>query len=104
MRKVWCPTTQSAMELLNKAQLGSPSHIIIHTGSNDLRAQQEMVATSLRGMIEMASAIFPNSRIVVSTLLQMKDFHSATIQIIKCQPFPGLCPATQCTPGPPSHP
>ncbi|CAB1354062.1 unnamed protein product [Coregonus sp. 'balchen'] len=82
MRMVWCPTTQSAMALLDKAQLGSPSHIIIHTGSNDLRAQQERVATSLRGVIEKASAIFPNSRIVVSTLLQRKDFHPATIQRI----------------------
>ncbi|XP_071186896.1 uncharacterized protein [Salvelinus alpinus] len=81
-RKVWCPTTQSAMELLDKNHLGSPSHIIIHTGSNDLRAQQERVATSLRGVIEKASAIFPNTRIIVSTLLQRRDFHPATIQRI----------------------
>ncbi|CAB1351396.1 unnamed protein product [Coregonus sp. 'balchen'] len=70
------------MELLDKGQLASQSHIIIYTGSNDLRAQQERVATSLPGVIEKASAIFPNSRIVVSTLLQRKDFHPATIQRI----------------------
>jgi hypothetical protein len=34
-RKVWYPTTQSAMGLLDKAHLGSPSHIIIHIGSSD---------------------------------------------------------------------
>ncbi|CAB1350421.1 unnamed protein product [Coregonus sp. 'balchen'] len=70
------------MALLDKAQLGSPSNIIIHTGSNDLRAQQERVVTSLQRVIEKASAIFPNLRIVGSTLLQRKDFRPATIQRI----------------------
>ncbi|KAK1902777.1 Collagen alpha-3(VI) chain [Dissostichus eleginoides] len=46
--KIWCPNTQHAMDLLSEQQLGSPSHIIIHTGSNDLRSQQERVSESLR--------------------------------------------------------
>ena len=37
---------------------------------------------SLRRVIEKASGNFPNSRIVLSTLLQRKDFHPATIQRI----------------------
>ena len=82
VEKIWCPTTERAMQLLTEAQLGSPSHIIIHTGTNELRAQQEKVAVSLRRVIEKASGNFPNSRIVLSTLLQRKDFHPATIQRI----------------------
>ncbi|KAK1901105.1 Dynactin subunit 1 [Dissostichus eleginoides] len=46
--KIWCPNTQHAMDLLSEQQLGSPSHIIIHTGSNDLRSQQERVSESLK--------------------------------------------------------
>ena len=78
--KLWCPNTQRALDLLSEDQLGSPSHIIIHTGTNDLRAQQERVATALKGVIEKASSTFPNAQVVISTLLPRKDFHPATIQ------------------------
>ncbi|KAJ8369386.1 hypothetical protein SKAU_G00094140 [Synaphobranchus kaupii] len=78
--KLWCPTTQKALELLSESCLGSPSHILIHTGTNDLRAQQERVATSIRAVTEKASHTFPNSKIVISTLLPRKDFHPHTIQ------------------------
>ncbi|KAL7864512.1 hypothetical protein AOLI_G00159320 [Acnodon oligacanthus] len=65
-----------------EAKLGSPSHVIIHTGTNDLRAQQERVAVSLRAVIEKAGNSFPNSKIVISILLPCKDFHPYTIQKI----------------------
>ncbi|KAJ8332586.1 hypothetical protein SKAU_G00423750 [Synaphobranchus kaupii] len=80
--KLWCPTTQTALELLSESQLGSPSHILIHTGTNNLRAEQERVATSLRAVIEKASHTFPSSKIVISTLLPRKDFHPLTINKI----------------------
>ncbi|XP_030279699.1 histone-lysine N-methyltransferase set1-like isoform X2 [Sparus aurata] len=80
--KIWCPNTQHAMDLLSEERLGSPSHIIIHTGSNDLRSQQERVSGSLRRVIEKASTSFPNSRVVMSTLLPRKDFHPDTIHRI----------------------
>ncbi|KAJ7995823.1 hypothetical protein DPEC_G00028200 [Dallia pectoralis] len=70
------------MELLNKTQLGSPSHIIIHTGTNELHALKERVATSLNKAIEKATSTFPNTKIVVSTLLPRTDIHPATIQQI----------------------
>ncbi|KAE8297665.1 hypothetical protein D5F01_LYC04303 [Larimichthys crocea] len=80
--KLWCPNSQHAMELLSEERLGSPSHIIIHTGTNELRTQQERVSESLRQMIEKASNTFPNSRVVISTLLPRKDFHPGTIHRI----------------------
>lgn len=52
---------------------------ICHTGTNDLRPQQDRVADSLKRVIEKASTTFPNSRIVISTLLQRRDFHPRTI-------------------------
>ncbi|KAE8292989.1 hypothetical protein D5F01_LYC08082 [Larimichthys crocea] len=79
VEKLWCPNSQHAMELLSEERLGSQSHIIIHTGTNELRTQQERVSESLRRMIEKASSTFPNSRVVISTLLSRKDFHPDTI-------------------------
>lgn len=67
--KIRCPTTNRALDLLSEEHLGSPTHIIIHTGTNDLRAQQERVATSLRAVINKASNTFPNTKIIMSTLL-----------------------------------
>ena len=72
--KLWCPNTRHALDLLSEDRLGSPSHIIIHTGTNNLRA------TALKGMIEKASSTFPNVQVVISTVLPRKDFHPATIQ------------------------
>ncbi|KAL6458286.1 hypothetical protein MHYP_G00335160 [Metynnis hypsauchen] len=80
--KLWCLSPRKALELLTEAKLGSQSHIIIHTGTNDLRAQQERVAISLRAVIEKASNTFPNSKIIISTLLPRKDFYPYTIQKI----------------------
>ncbi|CAL8398082.1 unnamed protein product [Boreogadus saida] len=39
--KLRCRNTQHALELLTEDKLGSPSHIIIHTGTNDLRRLAE---------------------------------------------------------------
>ncbi|XP_067257267.1 tropomyosin-2-like [Chanodichthys erythropterus] len=58
--KFWCPTTDKALELLTESQLGRPSHIIIHTGTNDLRSQQDRVSDSLRAVMEKARKTFPN--------------------------------------------
>ncbi|XDV33405.1 hypothetical protein PO909_003829 [Leuciscus waleckii] len=80
--KFWCPTTDKALELLTESQLGRPSHIIIHTGTNDLRSQQDRVSDSLRAVVDKARKTFPNSKIILSTLLQRKDFHPNTINKI----------------------
>ncbi|KAK7889698.1 hypothetical protein WMY93_025258 [Mugilogobius chulae] len=66
--KIWCPNTHKALELLSEERLGSPSHIIIHTGTNDLQSQQERVSDSLNRVIEKASTTFPTSRVIMSTL------------------------------------
>ncbi len=67
--KHWCPNTDKALELLTESQLGHPSHIIIHTGTNDLRSQQDRVSDSLRAVVEKARH-FPQ--------LKNHPFHSAS--------------------------
>lgn len=83
--KFKCRNTSHAMELLREDLLGSPSHIIIHTGTNDLRAQGEEVAKSIKGVTEKASSTFPNAKVVISTLLPRWDFHPALIQRVNAQ-------------------
>lgn len=41
--KLWCPKTGDALRILSDSSFGTPSHIIIHTGTNDLRREQERV-------------------------------------------------------------
>ncbi|KAL7838653.1 hypothetical protein AOLI_G00270570 [Acnodon oligacanthus] len=60
--------------------LGTPKYIIIHTGTNDLRLEQERVGGLVCRVAERAAESFPNTKIIVSTLLPRKDFHPATIQ------------------------
>lgn len=83
--KFKCRNNSHAMELLTKDHLGSPSHIIVHTGTNDLRAQGEQVAKSIKGVIEKASSTFPNAKVVISTLLPRRDFHPTLIQKVNAQ-------------------
>ncbi|KAI7794676.1 hypothetical protein IRJ41_020546, partial [Triplophysa rosa] len=80
--KLWCPNTDKALELLTVSQLGLPSHIIIHTGTNDLRNKQDRVSESLRAVVDKARHTFPNSKIILSTLLLSRDFHPDTINKI----------------------
>lgn len=77
-----CPNTQKAIELLAEEHLGTPTHIIIHTGSSQLRQEQDRLSESLKGVIEKASNTFPESRVVMSALLPMKNMHCDTINKI----------------------
>ncbi|KAJ8365369.1 hypothetical protein SKAU_G00142000 [Synaphobranchus kaupii] len=94
--KLWCPKAENAFELLTKRNLGEPSHIIVHTGTNDLRTQQERVAESVRRVAERATQTFPSSKITISTILPRTDFHPQTIQRINaaisrgCAPMPNV--------------
>lgn len=44
-------------------------HIIIHIGTNSVRMQGGEVTKSVKGIIEKASSTFPNTKVVISTLL-----------------------------------
>ena len=80
--KMRCQNTKKALELLNEETIGKPSHIIIHTGTNDIQSQQEKVDKSINAVIDKASATFPQARVVISSLLPRKDIHLDTINRI----------------------
>ncbi len=56
------------------------SHIIIHTGTNNLRREQERVGQLICRVAEKATEIYPNTKITISTLLPRRDIHPDTIQ------------------------
>ncbi|KAL0170992.1 hypothetical protein M9458_035588, partial [Cirrhinus mrigala] len=78
--KLWCPKTDTALQQLSRENLGEPSHIIIHVGTNYLRAQQERVADSVTRVAIKATQTFPTSKVVISTILPISDCHPRTIQ------------------------
>lgn len=78
--KLWCPKTGDALRILSDSSFGTPSHIIIHTGTNDLRREQERVGQLICRVAEKATEIYPNTKITISTLLPRRDIHPDTIQ------------------------
>jgi hypothetical protein len=94
--KLWCPTTERALEIMTVAQLVSPSHIIIYTGTNDLCVQQEGVTTSHRSLSDRKglhhlplrdySNIYPAPE---------ERFSSCHHPEGKCQPLSGQCAKAQ---------
>ncbi len=53
--KLWCPKTGDALRILSDSSFGTPSHIIIHTGTNDLRREQERVGQLICRVAEKAT-------------------------------------------------
>ncbi len=78
--KLWCPKTGDALRILSDSSFGTPSHIIIHTGTNDLRREQERVGQLICRVAEKATETYPNTKITISTLLPRRDIHPDTIQ------------------------
>ncbi|KAK1896008.1 Reticulocyte-binding protein 2 like a [Dissostichus eleginoides] len=104
VKKIWCPRTDNALDVLTKAKLGEPSHIIVHTGTNNLRIEQERVAESVTRVALKATQSFPNSKITVSTILPRRDFHPLTIHRINSEGLQRMCCNAQCPPGTSPHP
>ena len=77
--KIWCPTTEDALQILSDPEFGTPGQILIHTGTNNLREEPEIVGTLVTSVAEKAAASFPNARITISTLLPRRDFHPKII-------------------------
>ncbi|XP_058852619.1 uncharacterized protein LOC131699580 [Acipenser ruthenus] len=75
--KIKCPTTQSALQILSKNRQRSPKYIVIHTGTNNLRADRGDVAKSVQQVAETAAREYPSAKVIVSTLLPRADvpFH-----------------------------
>ena len=81
-----CPNTRSAIEWLTEEKLGAPSHIIIHTGTNNLRTQsRKQVTESVQKVVEKATSAFPGKKVIISALLPRKDRYGKDIPSINAQ-------------------
>ncbi|MGH0188053.1 UNVERIFIED_CONTAM: hypothetical protein FKN15_027687 [Acipenser sinensis] len=60
-RREKCTNTERALQLLNRDTLGSPSCIVIHTGTNDLGSLRHDTAKAVRRVAERATQEFPDS-------------------------------------------
>ncbi len=77
-QKIWCPNTKSAFQVMSDKNLNENyKHIIIHTGTNDLRAMKGHAAPVMRELAIRATQCFPEARITLSALLPRTDvpFH-----------------------------
>ncbi len=96
VKKFWCPTSHSALRLLREGALGAPSHIIIHTGTNDLSARRVDITKALSNVVRTASRIYPRAKVIISSLLPRRDvpqriINAITVEIAKiCAPIPNV--------------
>ncbi len=49
--------------------MGAPSHIIIHTGTNDLSTRRVDITKALSNVVRTASRIYPRAKVIISSLL-----------------------------------
>ncbi|KAG1932341.1 kinesin-like protein KIF13A [Pimephales promelas] len=84
VKKFWCPTSHSALRLLREGVLGAPSHIILHTGTNDLSARVD-VTKALSNVVKTASRIYPGAKLIISTLLPRRDVPQRIINTINAE-------------------
>ena len=80
--KLWCPTTTDALDLLDDKRLKDATHIIIHTGTNDLTSGKKDVGLDLSKAAKKAAMMAPSAKIIVSSLLPRLDKPPQLIQQI----------------------
>ncbi|XP_041958223.1 uncharacterized protein LOC121716095 isoform X2 [Alosa sapidissima] len=73
VKKFWCPTTHTAKDIIQKGLLNNPSHIIIHTGTNDLKDRRTDVAEALISTIQIATQKHPDAMVIISSILPRRD-------------------------------
>ena len=84
------------MKLLKKETPRNPQYLVIHTGTDDLHSFRKDTAEALRKMPEQASKEFPETHIVISTLLPRTDtpphvIHDINMEIRRgCATLPNI--------------
>ncbi len=84
------------MKLLKEETLKSPHCLVIHTETNDLHSLRKDTAEAVKKMAEQVSREFPDTRIVVSTLLPRTDtpphiIHDINMEIRRgCATLPNI--------------
>ncbi|KAI7801431.1 hypothetical protein IRJ41_012957 [Triplophysa rosa] len=91
VKKVWCPTSRSALNLLRE---DPPTHIILHTGTNDLTGRRTDITEALSEVLKTACRIYPSARVIFSTLLPRRDIPQNIINQINRE-IAGVCAQLQ---------
>ena len=67
--KIFCPTVPSVIKTLSEVDLGKPSHIVIHVGTNDIEQNSVDFCHALfKEMIQLAATKYPTSSRMNPTL------------------------------------
>ena len=100
-----CTNTGHALELLKQDSLGKPEILVSHTGTNDLHSLRRDTAKAVSEVAERACRVFPETRVVISTLLPRRDtpphvVHEINAEIIRsCFTLPNVHLARHTTIG-----
>ena len=74
VHKFFSPTIASAIDLLNKEHFGTPSAIVIHTGTNDVeKSPLDACFEHFQTLIDIAAQKYPRSKVIISSLLVRND-------------------------------
>ena len=74
VHKFFSPTIASTIEILNREHFGTPSTIIIHTGTNDIeKAPLDACFEHFQTLIDIAAQKYPRSKVIISSLLVRND-------------------------------
>ena len=74
VHKLFSPTIASTIEILNKEHFGTPTTIVIHTGTNDIeKAPLDTCFEHFQTLIDIAAQKYPRSKVIISSLLVRND-------------------------------
>ena len=74
VHKRFSPTIASAIYLLNKEHFGTPSAIVIHTGTNDVeKSPLDACFEHFQTLTDIAAQKYPRSKVIISSLLVRND-------------------------------
>jgi len=74
VHKFFSATIASIIDLLNKEHFGTPSAIVIHTGTNDVeKSPLNACIEHFQTLIDIAAQKYPRSKVIISSLLVRND-------------------------------
>lgn len=83
--KIHCSTIEQATGVINDPYFTNPKHIIIHTGTNNIQEQQEVIVDKFLQLTETAQQKFPQSKLILSCLLPRRDISNNITQQINTE-------------------
>ena len=97
LRKIFCPTIASVTKTLSESDLGIPSHIIIHVGTNDIEHNPpDSCQSQFQEMVRLTAQKYPSSKVLISSLLKRSDDKDTLRMDLNaklgpiCVPFPNV--------------